>query len=277
MEHVIHTEETAPEASKPHLAAVRQKYGFVPNLAGSMSSAPPVLTAYLALEEAFRESPLSPVEQEVVALTVSRKNGCEYCMSGHSMLAGMVGLGADDLNALRAGSPLLTPRLESLRKFTEALLEATGSLDEGTVSDLYEAGYTREQAMAVPLGIAFKTLSNLSHHIHPVPVDDAFADHLWTPNAGARVLVTGWLNPDGQEALAEYQAAAGPIMAANGARPVLKAKPDQAWIGEAPDVVVMMDFPSTDAVTAAFGDPAYTQLVPIRDQAFSRLDVVKVG
>lgn len=298
MEYVIHGRDDAPEGARASLESIERKYGFIPNLAGTMAQVPELLDAYVAAEAAFRRSALSPVEQEVVALTVSHRNGCRYCMSAHSMLATMSGLGAEDLEALRHGAPLPTARLEALRSFTRTLLEGHGEIADDKVEALLAAGYTREQLLAVPVGVAFKMLSNLTHHLQAVPLDEPMVAFAWEPassaNGGAeavaaggpnnsaaesagdsaRVLVSGWLREDGAGTLAAYQAAAGPIMGRHGGKPVFKSKPEVALAGSAADLVVLMEFPSPEAARAAFEDPDYAELIPTREQAFARLDVV---
>ena len=184
MQYVLHTKEDAPEAARASLERVERKYGFVPNLAATMAQAPGLLHAYLEAEEAFRASALSAAEQEVVALTVSFRNACLYCMSAHSMLASMAGLPEEEVGALREGRSLASPRLEALRRFTLALLDAGGPVDPDAAEAFLRAGFTRSHALAVPLGVAFKSLSNLTHHLQPVPVDEPMLPFLWSP-AGA--------------------------------------------------------------------------------------------
>ena len=96
-------------------------------------------------------------------------------------------------------------------------------------------------------------------------------------STATRVLVSGWLRPDGADALASYQAAAGPVMKRHGGTVRLKAVPTEAVVGESADLVVLLDFPSSDAVRAAFSDPDYEEAIPLRDAAFSRIDVVDLG
>ena len=54
---------------------------------------------------------------------------------------------------------------------------------------------------------------------------------------------------------------------------MLKAKPADGLVGSRPDLVVLMTFPTPAAAAAAFADPEYAQLVPLREQAFERLEV----
>lgn len=97
------------------------------------------------------------------------------------------------------------------------------------------------------------------------------------PGAPTRVLVSGWLRPDGAEALARYQEAAGAVMSRHGGVAALKARPTEALVGDAADLVVLLDFPTAASARAAFEDPAYAKSIPWREAAFSRLDVVDLG
>lgn len=45
----IHTVETAPEASKPSLQALRDAFGFIPNIAGAMATSPVLIGCLTAL------------------------------------------------------------------------------------------------------------------------------------------------------------------------------------------------------------------------------------
>jgi AhpD family alkylhydroperoxidase len=269
-----------PMAARTLLQAAEKKFGFVPNLMSAMAEAPALLQGYTELSRAFELSSLPPVEQQVVALAVSHFHRCPYCVSGHSMLAAHLGMAKEDLEALRHGDPLPTPRLETLRGYTLKVLGARGRVTREELEALLAAGYTRQQALEVNLGIAFKTLSNYTHALLPVPADRQVAEHEWTPPAEvppARVLVTGWFDGSGEEARAAYLTAAGPLMKKYGGRPMLRAKPHSALVGSRPDLVVLLEFPSSEAAARAFADPEYRAIIPLRDQAFARLEVTDLG
>ena len=70
MQFQIHTKETAPEASRTTLDATAKKYGFVPNLYGVLAESPTAVHAYAGINKALEQSALTPVEQQVVTLTV---------------------------------------------------------------------------------------------------------------------------------------------------------------------------------------------------------------
>jgi len=98
----VHNRETAPEASQSILEESEKSLGFIPNLYGVFAESPTALQAYTALSEALKQSALSPIEQQVVALAVSTENECSYCVAAHSVIATMVKMPETTLNELRA-------------------------------------------------------------------------------------------------------------------------------------------------------------------------------
>ena len=61
----VHSSETAPEASKPILAATQKKFGFVPNLIRVLAEAPVAAEAYTAVMDIFESSEVDPVDWTV--------------------------------------------------------------------------------------------------------------------------------------------------------------------------------------------------------------------
>lgn len=170
----LHTIDSAPDGAKETLGQVEAHYGFVPNLLGMMSESPGLLKGYVTLSKLFAETTLSPLQQQVVLLTVSRFNGCDYCMAAHSMSAKRVGLPQDIIESLRQGVAVSNDNLESLRAFTTAILESRGFPAEDDVERFIEAGYSRANVLDVVLGIGLKLLSNYTNHIVHTPLDSAF-------------------------------------------------------------------------------------------------------
>lgn len=80
--------EEAQPAAKEILDQVRRQIGLIPNLYAFMANAPGLLQTYIRGQETFRrDSGFTPAEQEVVLLSISFENGCEYCMAAHSVIA----------------------------------------------------------------------------------------------------------------------------------------------------------------------------------------------
>lgn len=174
-----HTQDTAPVDARPLLEGAKKKYGMIPNLYAKMAEAPALLQAYLQIAELFARSGLTPVEQQVVLLTVSRVNGCGYCVGAHSVLADMGGVPAEVTDAIRTDAPIADARLEALRRFTARLVEARGWLPEADVAAFLTAGYTSANVLDVVLGVGQKTLSNYTNHLVGTELDAAFAGRAW--------------------------------------------------------------------------------------------------
>lgn len=177
----IHTAESAPAGARETLQHAEALFGFLPNLLGKLANAPAALDAYLAVAAAFERSSLTPIERQIVLLTASVENRCQYCGSAHSFMASR--LGADDavVEAVRRGSPIGDARLEALRRYTQQLVRCRGQADQGETQAFLAAGFDTVQIYDVITGIAQKTISNYADHVEAVPLDAAFSSHAWSP------------------------------------------------------------------------------------------------
>ena len=171
--------ETAPDKSKAVLETVNKTYGFVPNLLGTMAEAPALAEAYLAIGKLFGKTSFNETERQVISLSVSRKNGCEYCVSAHSTIAKMGKVDEAVINAIRDDEALDDGKLEALRQLATTVVEKRGWLDDGDIDAFLDAGYDRQQVLEVVLGVAMKTMSNYTNHIAETPLDEAFAESEW--------------------------------------------------------------------------------------------------
>jgi AhpD family alkylhydroperoxidase len=145
----------------------------------NMSNSPALLETYLTGYKLFRaEGGFTPPEQEIVLLTISRENSCDYCMAAHSMVADkMSSVSAPVLRALRAGQPLPDAKLQALSVFTRVMLISRGTPSQGELQAFLAAGFTERHALSVILAIAVKVISNYSNHLFHTEVDAAFAGY----------------------------------------------------------------------------------------------------
>ncbi len=175
----LHTIETAPEDSKEILRSALKQNGFIPNLYGIMAESPEVLKAYTQMAQLFNETSLSPVERNIVWLTVSYNNKCHYCMAIHSMVAKMYKLPDEMIEALRTNQPLNDIKLETFRQFTALLVEKRGWASEKDISTFLAAGYTQKNVLELILGIGQKIISNYVNHITHTPLDKQTEGFKW--------------------------------------------------------------------------------------------------
>jgi uncharacterized peroxidase-related enzyme len=179
--------ESADPKARELLERAKKHLGMIPNMYGAMANASEALDTYLYGYERFRkESGFTPAEQEVVFLTISYENGCEYCVAAHSTLADTKsGVPRAVTDAIRAGTEIDDPRLRALSEFTRAMLRKRGRPDQQDVESFLEAGFTEKQILDVVLAIAVKTISNYTNHIFETPVDAPFKGREWRPTEAA--------------------------------------------------------------------------------------------
>lgn len=176
----LHDQNTAPLAAHDGLAAVKEKYGFVPNLMAIMAEAPPLMQGYLALSQLLEKTTLNTRERNLLLLAISVANGCEYCVAAHTLGAQAADLPEDIVEAVRTGKPLPDARLEALRQFAQSVANDRGQPPPARVQAFFEAGYTRANLLEVILAVGMKTLSNYTNHIADTPLDPAFEQAAWS-------------------------------------------------------------------------------------------------
>lgn len=179
------TLQNADPRAKAALEKAKASVGFIPNMYAGMANSSGLLQTYLDGYTAFRaHSGFTPAEQEVVFLTISRENGCEYCMAAHSMIAEKVSkVPADVLGALRSAASIADPRLAALSTFTSRMFTTRGRPTADDLKAFLSAGYKEEQVLEIVLALAVKTLSNYANHVNNPKVDDAFTAYAWRPSA----------------------------------------------------------------------------------------------
>ena len=175
----IHDEQTAPEQSRETLRRAKAKYGFVPNLLGELAESPPAVQAYTHLQELLGEGRFTPGERQVLFLTVSAANSCEYCVAAHSAGAKMERVSDQVIAGIRNGTPLPDARLEALRRFTQAVVEERGWIDAALLDEFLSAGFEPAHVFEVLVAVATMTLSNYANHILETPLDRQFVPFAW--------------------------------------------------------------------------------------------------
>ena len=174
----------APRVKEP-LEGARKRMGMIPNMYTRMAISPGALETYLYGYERFRkDSGFSPAEQEVVLLSISAENGCEYCVAAHSTLADTSSkVPRDVTEAIRAGKPVPDAKLRALSELTRAIVATRGRPSEKDVQPFLAAGYSERHLLELVLAVAVKTISNYVNHLFETPVDDAFKASAWSAPA----------------------------------------------------------------------------------------------
>jgi uncharacterized peroxidase-related enzyme len=175
----VHTIASAPSDSKEHLEAAEKGFGFIPNLSATMAESPELLAAYSTLWDLFGKSTLSPVEQQIVYMTSSFENRCNYCMAGHTALSKMLEIDPSVINALRSGNPIADRKLEALHRYATGVVRNRGWVSDADTDEFLAAGYTRRNVLEVILGTATKVISNYTNHIAHTATDAFMKGNEW--------------------------------------------------------------------------------------------------
>ena len=180
----LHTPQTAPAGSDAILEGAQKGMGFVPNLFAVLAESPAALEAYTTLAGLQdRQTDFSETERQVLFLSISARNSCDYCVAAHSTISGMKNVPADVVAALRDGTSLPDAKLEALRTFALAVVDKRGFVDASDLEAFLAAGYAQRHVLEVVLAVAFKTISNFTNHIVRTPLDEAFQPQAWSAPA----------------------------------------------------------------------------------------------
>jgi uncharacterized peroxidase-related enzyme len=176
----LHTIDSAPQESRQKLEAVQSRMGFLPNLFANLAESPAALEAYLTLSEVLGKTALSAPEQQILLLSASVENGCEFCVAAHSAGARKAGASEAVVAAVRDGAQVPDSRLGALAAFTQAVVRERGWVGDEAIEPFLAAGFTRQNVLDVVLGVSLKTLSNYTNHITGTPLNAELSAFEWT-------------------------------------------------------------------------------------------------
>ncbi|MBK7471359.1 MAG: peroxidase-related enzyme [Betaproteobacteria bacterium] len=167
----IPTVDTAPEASKPLLAAVRKQLGVVPNLMKLVGHSPAALEGYLSLNGALAKGKLNVQLRESIALAVAEYNGCDYCLSAHDYLGRSVAKLSDgEIDAARDGRAQ-DPHANAALRFARRVAETRGSVTDVDLASLRAAGFDEAGVVEIVVTVALNVLTNYVNNVAQTDID----------------------------------------------------------------------------------------------------------
>lgn len=175
----LHTLDSAPPGSKASLEGVKQKIGFIPNVFATIAESPEAFEGFIALNNAFGASSLSPEEQQIVMLATSTENSCSYCVAGHTAFAHQMDMAEQDVEAMRNMKPLEDEKLQALNSIVRQMVKKRGRISEDDIRNFLAVGYTKRQFFEVVTGVCVKTFSNYVSIGLELTLDDVFKAFAW--------------------------------------------------------------------------------------------------
>ena len=88
------------------------------------------------------------------------------------------------------------------------------------------------------------------------------------------LVVTAIPNPSEMHSVQEYLQAVLPLFMGAGGKLIKRLKLDKVLHGDPSGMVLVMDFDSTEAVTAMFESDEYAKLMPARDRGFAEMNIL---
>jgi alkylhydroperoxidase family enzyme len=181
MDLTIHTMQTAPDEARPVLDGIHADLGFVPNLAGVAAESPALVAGFDALRRAVLAAKIDPVDREVAGLAVGVAVENHYGVAFHSTVLARLGVGEDDLTAMRAGSPPAAARQAAVYEFARAFVTGRGKVDDAVVKRLTAAGASTADVLDLVTECAFASLVGLVDNLAGgVTLDPFLAPRAWT-------------------------------------------------------------------------------------------------
>jgi uncharacterized peroxidase-related enzyme len=147
------------------------------NLFKGLGNSPAALQAYLDMGTALSQGVLTPKEREVVALAVSETNGCNYCAAAHTALGKAAGLTEAQTIGARRGK-MEDPKLATLSRFTQAMVEKRGFVSDNELSDMRKAGYGDGHIAEAVAVLAQTVFTNYFNHLNDTEIDFPIAPPL---------------------------------------------------------------------------------------------------
>jgi uncharacterized peroxidase-related enzyme len=175
----VHDIDTAPARSADILNGVQKAWGFIPNLHRVLAESPAALEAYATLWGIAEKTSFTPVERNIVYLSIIYENECVYCMAGHSNLSRMAKVSDEAIAAVREGRPIADPKLEALRRFAALITRNRGVVSQADVEAFKAAGYGNQAILDVLVLAATKLISNYTNHLAQTPLDGFMKGAEW--------------------------------------------------------------------------------------------------
>lgn len=184
---VKHTPESAPAPAGAFLSGAQKQFGFIPEPMTRMAAAPALIDAFMKANQVFESSTaFTPVEREVIVMTIGLANNCHYCMAMHSAVMTRMEMPQPLIKALRAGKKLDDAKLEALAEFTRKVLEGRGQVADAATRSFLAAGYTTRHALETVLAVGVYAMTTYANRLTKAALDPAFQGFAWEPSEAGR-------------------------------------------------------------------------------------------
>lgn len=168
-----------PDDIKERIMAVQEKAGFVPNVFLALAHRPDEFRAFFAYHDALmekRDSGLTQADREMIVVTTSGDNNCQYCVVAHGAILRIRAkhpLVADQV-AVNYRKANITPRQTAMLDFALKVSNDSKSIDDNDFTRLRKFGFSDEDIWDIAGISAFFGLSNRMANFLDMPPNPEF-------------------------------------------------------------------------------------------------------
>jgi AhpD family alkylhydroperoxidase len=108
--------------------------------------------------------------REQIALCVGEANGCEYCLSAHTVMGQNAGLNEKEIYLSRRGESV-DNKVQVALSFVRKVVEKRGWVSGEDLEAVRDVGYSDEEITEIIANIALHNFTNYFNHIAEIEVD----------------------------------------------------------------------------------------------------------
>ena len=167
-----------PEDLRDRIVAVQEKAGFVPNVFLALAHRPSECRAFFDYHDALmlRDGGLSKAEREMIVVSTSGANDCQYCVVAHGAILRIYAkdpLVADQV-AINFRKADVTDRQRAMLAFAEKVALNSAALEEADYEAVRRHGFDDEDIWDIGAIAAFFALSNRMANLTAMRPNDEF-------------------------------------------------------------------------------------------------------
>lgn len=172
--------EDLPEDLKDRILAVQERAGFVPNVFLTLAHRPAECRAFFDYHDALmlQDSGLSKAEKEMIVVSTSGANHCQYCVVAHGAILRIYArdpLVADQV-AINFRKADISDRQKAMLVFADKVARESATVDDADFENLHAHGFDDEDIWDIGAIAAFFALSNrMANLIGMRPNDEFYA------------------------------------------------------------------------------------------------------
>ena len=167
-----------PEDLRDRIMAVQEKAGFVPNVFLALAHRPNECRAFFDYHDALmlRDGGLSKAEREMIVVSTSGANDCQYCVVAHGAILRIYAknpLVADQV-AINFRKADITDRQRAMLTFAEKVALNSAALEEADYEAVRSHGFDDEDIWDIGAIAAFFAMSNRMANLTAMRPNDEF-------------------------------------------------------------------------------------------------------